>query len=71
MESRSIYYANRASALKAMEKMDLAIDDLNEAVRLNASYQKGWMRLAGYYEEVGRKEDAYKIYKRQNEQCPS
>ncbi|CAL6041620.1 Small_glutamine-rich tetratricopeptide repeat-containing protein [Hexamita inflata] len=63
---RSVYYANRASALKNLNKVQDGINDLKIAIELDPGYEKAWLRLAQFYEHINNYQSAHNIYLKQN-----
>ncbi|CAL6047779.1 Small_glutamine-rich tetratricopeptide repeat-containing protein [Hexamita inflata] len=64
---RAVYLANRAAALKPLNQLEQAIADLKQAVELDPTYQRAWLRLAQFHEDNNDKPAAYAIYKAQND----
>ncbi|CAL0333726.1 unnamed protein product [Lupinus luteus] len=56
----AIYWSNRAAALTGLERLEVAVGDCEEAVRLDPNYERARNRLATLFLRLGQVENAKK-----------
>ena len=61
--NNAIYYSNRAQALIKLESFGLAIEDANEAIRIDPTYIKALYRRASAFYALGKLKDALRDFK--------
>ncbi|EPR79800.1 Tetratricopeptide repeat domain containing protein [Spraguea lophii 42_110] len=59
--NNEIFYSNRAAAYGKLKKIEEAIKDCEEAIKINPQFLKVYYRLAGFYSEID-KDEEIKVY---------
>jgi import receptor subunit TOM70 len=54
----AIFYCNRAACYSNLQKFELALQDCNDAIRLDPKYAKAFHRRALAFEKLGQKQEA-------------
>ena len=68
---RSILFSNRSASLAHQSKVKEAISDCSEALQLNPSYLKAWVRRAMLYEKCDKLDEAFSDFKKVLELDPA
>ncbi|CAB4255563.1 similar to Saccharomyces cerevisiae YOR007C SGT2 Glutamine-rich cytoplasmic protein [Maudiozyma barnettii] len=63
LPTNAIYYANRAAAHSSLKQYDEAIQDSEEAIKIDPAYSKGYSRLGFAKYAQGKPEEALEAYK--------
>lgn len=64
LPTNAVYYANRAAAHSSLKNYDEAITDAESAIKVDASYSKGYSRLGYAKFAQGKSEEALEAYKK-------
>lgn len=63
LPTNAIYYANRAAAHSSLKQYDEAINDAEEAIKIDPAYSKGYSRLGFAKYAQGKPDEALEAYK--------